>query len=190
MAGKARSGQPNLSTEVLRKPMTRLSTRRNFARLSVVTAAGMTGAAALAPPSSAAETDELRSQFLFDLTLTAQAPAEISPDRMVVAVSSGTFEGPRLKGTVIGPAGDWMEQRRDGSKLLDVRTLLQTDDSQRIYMMCRGIAYTAPGGTLHARILPMFETGAAKYAWLNNTIAVGVYRSTPAKIVYRVYEIL
>jgi hypothetical protein len=108
----------------------------------------------------------------------------------VVAVSGGTFEGPRLKGTVIGPAGDWIVQRDDGSRLLDVRALLQTDDGQRVYVMWRGIAYTPPGGTLHARILPMFETGAAKYAWLNNVVAVGLYRPTAGKILYRVYEIL
>ena len=171
--------------------MTRLPTRRDFARLSLVTSAGITGAAAITPlPSSAAEAEELRSQFLFDLALTAQSPAEISPDRTVVAVSSGTFDGPKLKGTVTGPAGDWIAKRRDGSRLLDVRALLQTDDGQPIYMTCRGIAYTAQGGALYARIQPMFETGAAKYAWLNNIIAVGVYRPIPAKIVYRVYEIL
>ena len=39
--------------------------------------------------------------------------------------------------------------------------------------------------------MPMFETGAAKYAWLNNVaLAVGIYRPTVGKIVYRVYEIL
>ena len=109
---------------------------------------------------------------------------------VVVAVSGGTFEGPRLKGTVIGPAGDWIVQRDDGSRLLDVRALLQTDDGQRVYVMWRGIAYTPPGGTLHARILPMFETGAAKYARLNNVVAVGLYRPSAGKILYRVYEIL
>jgi hypothetical protein len=170
--------------------MTRLPSRRNFARLSLLSA-GITGAAAIAPlPSSAAETEELRSQFLFDLSLTTQSPAETSPDRMVVAVSSGIFEGPKLKGTVIGPAGDWMAKRPDGSRVLDVRALLQTDDGQRVYMRCQGIAYTPPGGALYARIQPLFETGAAKYAWLNNIVAVGVYRPMPAKIVYRVYEIL
>jgi Protein of unknown function (DUF3237) len=171
--------------------MTRPLTRREFARLSLSTAAGVTGAAAIAPvPSSAAETEELRSQFLFDLTLMAQPPAEISADRMVVAVSGGGFEGPKLKGTVVGPAGDWMVQRHDGSKVLDVRIQLQTDDRQHIYMTCRGIAYTPPGGTLYARIQPLFETGAAKYARLNNIVAVGVYRPASGKIVYRVYEIL
>ena len=51
---------------------------------------------------------------------------------MVVAVSGGTFEGPRLKGAIIGPAGDWIVQRDDGSRLLDVRAMLQTDDDQRV----------------------------------------------------------
>jgi hypothetical protein len=68
--------------------------------------------------------------------------------------------------------------------------LLQTDDGQKIYMSWRGIAYAAPGGTLFARILPMFETAAAKYAWLNNVVAVGVYRPDLGKIAYRVYRIL
>jgi hypothetical protein len=171
--------------------MTKLSTRRGFAERSLAAAIGMTAAVAIGPQaSSAADTTDLRSEFLFDLALSTLPPAQIGTDRMVVPISNGTFDGPRLKGTVIGPAGDWMVERRDGSRLLDVRALLQTDDDQRIYMMCRGIAYTPPGGTLHAHILPMFETGAAKYAWLNNVVAVGLYRPTAGKIVYRVYEIL
>ncbi len=171
--------------------MTKLSTRRDFGELSVVAAMGMTAAVAIGPQQSyAAESTDLRSEFLFDLALTTLPPAGIAPNRTVVAVSGGTFEGPRLKGTVIGPAGDWIVQRDDGSRLLDVRALLQTDDGQRVYVMWRGIAYTPPGGTLHARILPMFETGAAKYAWLNNVVAVGLYRPTAGKILYRVYEIL
>jgi len=173
------------------KTMTKSTTRRDFAQLSLG-AAGLTSALGISPQAATAAPDavELRSELLFDLTLTALPPAKIGADRAVVAVSGGTFDGPRLKGTVIGPAGDWMIQRSDGSRLLDIRALLQTDDGQHISMMCRGIAYTPPGGTLYARILPMFETGAASYAWLNNVVAVGIYRPTAGKIVYRVYQIL
>ena len=42
-------------------------------------------------------------------------------------------------------------QRSDGSRVLDVRILLQTDDGQKIYMSWRGIAYALPGGALFAR---------------------------------------
>ena len=71
-----------------------------------------------------------------------------------------------------------------------VRLLLQTDDAQTIYVSWRGIAYDHPGGGLFARILPVFETRAPKYAWLNNIISVGVYRGLPKTIAYRVYRIL
>jgi len=59
-----------------------------------------------------------------------------------------------------------------------------------IYLTCRGIAYPVPGGGLHSRILPFFETASARYAWLNNVVAVGVLRPVPAKISYRVFQIL
>ena len=82
--------------------------------------------------------------------------------RLIVPISGGTFNGPHLKGTIIRPSGDWVVQRPDGSLVLDVRLLLQTDAGQKIYMSWRGIAYTPPGGTLWARIMPMFETASEK----------------------------
>ena len=41
-----------------------------------------------------------------------------------------------------------------------------------------------------ARIVPMFETASEKYSWLDNVVAVGVYRPDLGKIAYRVYRIL
>ena len=141
----------------------------------------------------AAEGDKLQSELLLDLVLDrgpANNVGSVGVNRVVVPVSGGTFEGPKLKGTVVGPGGDWIVVRPDGSSVLDIRIVLQTDDNQKIYMTCRGIAYSLPDGTLYARILPVFETGAAKYAWLNNVVAVGVYRPMPGKVAYRIYRIL
>ena len=73
---------------------------------------------------------------------------------------------------------------------LDVRLVLQTDDAQKISMTWRGISYTPPGGTQYARILPLFETGAAKYDYMNHLVAVGVNRPMPGKVAYRIYRIL
>jgi len=42
---------------------------------------------------------------------------------------------------------------------------------------------------LFARIQPVFESGAPRYSWLNNVVAVGVYRGG-GKIAYRIYQIL
>lgn len=187
-------------------------TRRNFATL----AAAVVGAAATpvltqrslaadplaptaatqtgAPPVTPAAGDEkLHSELLFDLEF-ARGPASTvgSPggDRVVVAVSGGTFEGPKVKGTIAAPSGDWIVVRSDKSSVLDLHLLLQTDDAQKILMMCRGIAYTQPGGALFARILPAFETGASRYLWLNSVVAVGVYRPMPEKVAYRIFRIL
>jgi hypothetical protein len=187
-------------------------TRRTFAKLSAVAAVAaveprLLGSRQVAgamprdgdasglperPGRRDGQDDTLRSEFLLDLTLEAQTPHETGGSgggRLVVPVSGGTFEGPRMKGTVIGPSGDWIVERPDGSRVVDARILLQTDDAQTIYMASRGVAYTPPGGQLVARITPVFETQAPRYAWLNNVVAVGVYRGA-GKIAYRIYQIL
>lgn len=65
--------------------MIKLSTRRGFAERSLAAAIGMTAAVAIGPQaSSAADTTDLRSEFLFDLALTTLPPAQIAPDRMIV----------------------------------------------------------------------------------------------------------
>src|SRR5262249_23757117 len=101
--------------------------------------------------------DKLQSEFLFDLKLETGTPQNLGSaggGRLIVPVSGGTFSGHGIKGTIVAPGGDWIVQRPDGSRILDVRILLQTDDSQKIYMSWRGIAYSSPGGVLFARILP------------------------------------
>ena len=173
-------------------------TRRTFAKLWTAAAGAaaaplLMAADSMQSPAPAAGDDKLRSEFLLDLVFDkGQANSVGFPggNRVVVPVTGGAFEGPKLKGTVVGPGGDWIAARPDGSSVRDLRLLLQTDDAQKIYMNCRGIAYTPPGGTLWARIRPMFETGAAKYVWLNTIVAVGVFRPTPEKVAYRIYRIL
>ena len=84
-------------------------------------------------PTPAAADDKLQSEFLFDLVLEAQMPTNLATangGRLIVPVSGGTFTGPRLKGTIVPPSGDWVVQRPDGSRVLDMRLLLQTDDGQ------------------------------------------------------------
>ncbi|HSP15847.1 MAG TPA: DUF3237 domain-containing protein [Thermoanaerobaculia bacterium] len=169
-------------------------TRRTFTKLWTAAAAATVAPAIIAkdPPAPAAEEAKLQSEFLLDLTIErgpSNNVGSVGVNRVVVPVVGGTFEGPRLKGTIVGPAGDWIIARPDGSSVLDIRAVLQTDDNEKIYMTARGIAYTPKGGTLFARILPVFETGSAKYSWLNNVVAVGVKRPMPG-VAYRVYQIL
>ena len=164
---------------------------------AVVLAGGLVpcaGAGELPTPTPAVPAEErLQSELLFDLVFergTATTVGSPGGNRVVVPVSTGTFEGPKLKGFVVAPSGDTITVRQDGSSVLDLRLLLQTDDGQKVLMTCRGIAYTTPDGSLFARLQPLFETGAEKYTWLNKVVAVGVFHPLPGKIAYRIYRIL
>ena len=106
---------------------------------------------------------------------------------VVVDASSGTFEGPKMKGTVKGPGGDWVTSRPDGSALLDVRLLLETDDGAVILMQYKGIL-TEGGARL--RTAPLFETGDERYAWLNTAQAVGLGAVGDGNVTYDVYQVL
>ena len=105
----------------------------------------------------------------------------------MVDASSGTFEGPKMKGTVKGPGGDWVTSRPDGSALLDVRLLLETDDGAVILMQYKGIL-TEGGARL--RTAPLFETGDERYAWLNTAQAVGLGAVGDGNVTYDVYQVL
>ena len=90
--------------------------------------------------------------------------------RVIVDASSGTFDGPRLRGTVSGPGGDWVTVRADGTMQLDVRILLKTDDGADIYCEYKGIGLD---GATHITTAPMFQTAHENYTWLNNVVAIG-----------------
>ncbi len=130
---------------------------------------------------------------LFKITLeTDGAPTMMlgAPQgtRMLVGVKGGKFEGEKLNGTVIGPGGDWVTQRADGSIKLDVRLTLQTHDDAMILVTYNGIGVVVDGA-LKARCAPLFETGDERYAWLNNIQAVGLGGLDGANVVYDIYEL-
>ncbi len=123
--------------------------------------------------------------------------------RRIVRVTGGTFEGPRLRGTVLPGGGDWLVERADGVRQLDVRITLRTDDGALIYAHYPGLFHAAPGvmdGLLRGetvdpseyyfRTAPMFETAAEKYAWLNRVLAIGIGRRTSRQVCYTVYAVL
>ena len=157
-----------------------------------VTAAGLAGTRGMAQTSSssqAASSEAPKLEFLMEVAFDIGGAHSVG-ERTTVAVTGGKFEGPKLKGTVLTPGGDWLVRRPDGTSVLDVRATLQTDDQQLIYMSYRGIMYTPKGGKQYWRTIPMFETGAEKYAWLSHIVCVGTGIPTPGKAVYRVFEVL
>jgi hypothetical protein len=127
-----------------------------------------------------------------DLILETAPAVTIGP-RTVVGVTGGTFEGPRLKGKVVGPGADWPMRMSDTLRILDVRTILVTDDDQKIYMTYRGvIRMPAAGqpGERYWRTTPIFETDSKKYEWITQMVAVGVSYTVLQRVAYRIFEIV
>lgn len=129
-------------------------------------------------------------EFLFSMTATTNTSGVIAKGpngtRVVVDASSGTFEGPKLKGTVKAPGGDWVTVRPDGVLQLDVRVLLETDDGAIILMQYKGIG--VDGGS-NIRTAPLFETGDERYAWLNSVQAVAHGSTGDGDVTYQVYAL-
>jgi len=118
-------------------------------------------------------------EFLFSVTATLTPPqgglipAGPQGTRAIIGVTGGTFEGPRLRGTVVPPGGEWATVRPDGAVKADVRLTLQTDDGALILMSYSGIGVPGADGNPDIRTAPLFETGDPRYAWLNNIQAIG-----------------
>jgi steroid delta-isomerase-like uncharacterized protein len=145
-------------------------------------------------------------ELLYTITMDAEVhDIGMTPcgHRRVVVVKGGTFEGPKLKGTVLPGGGDWLVERADGSRALDVRITLRTDDAALIYAHYPGRFYCEPAVTQrllrgdpvdpsedYFRTAPFFETASPKYGWLNRIMAVGIGTRAPTTVSYTVYVIL
>jgi hypothetical protein len=147
-----------------------------------------------------------RTEFLYEITMDVDVEdLGVTPAgrRRIVSVKGGTFEGPKLRGTVLPGGGDWLVERADGVRTLDVRITLRTEDGHLIYAHYPGLFHSPPDvaqrftqGELvdpseyYFRTAPLFETASAKYAWLNRILAVGIGRRMPGQVAYTVYAIL
>jgi Protein of unknown function (DUF3237) len=129
---------------------------------------------------------ELLFTLTADTNLTGMIANGPMGTRVIVDASTGTFEGPRLRGTVSGPGGDWVTVRADGTMQLDVRILLKTDDGADIYCEYKGIGLD---GATHITTAPMFQTAHENYTWLNNVVAIGRGTSGGGQVTYEVYEV-
>jgi hypothetical protein len=153
------------------------------------------------------ELTDFRGRPLFIFTLDVVKPQVVGAtpgvDRRVGEITGGRFQGERLRGKVLSGGSDWQAVRADGSWALDCRLVLETDDGALIAMTYRGLRH-GPKDVIDAigrgeqvspsayyfRTAAFFETAAAKYAWLNGIVAVGLGHRLPTGPIYQLFEIL
>ena len=124
--------------------------------------------------------------------------------RRTAPFDGGTFEGPRLRGTVLpGGSADWLLLRSDGVLELDFRATLQTDDGALIWMTSFGLRHGPPQiiaalgrgesvdpSTYYFRTTPRFKTAHPSYSFLNRLIAIATGDRRAEGPIYTIHEVL
>lgn len=145
-----------------------------------------------------------------DPLLTAEislAPAQELGDtpqgrRRIINITGGTFRGERLSGKVLPGGADWQVIRADGVADLDARYTLETADGALIYVRNHGYRH-GPADVLrklslgeevdpslyYMRTTPLFETGDARYTWLNRLICIGTGARKKSSVHLEIFEV-
>lgn len=148
----------------------------------------------------------LRLERLFTAHITLAQPQELGDTphgrRRIIGITGGRFSGARLAGRVLPGGADWQVMRADGVADLDARYTLETDDGALIYVANRGYRHgpsavmqrLAAGEAVdpslyYMRTTPLFETGDARYAWLNRILCVASGARRAAAVELEVFEI-
>ncbi len=139
--------------------------------------------AGLAP----AQTTSISTEYIGTLYAPLDPPQAIDNSLLIYNVQpGGWFKGPKLNGTIIQPAADWLRIMPAGNVRLDVRLTLMTDDGQQIYVTYNGIISHSKQSydkMMKGEILtsedfyfitaPTMQSASEKYAWVNHMQAVG-----------------
>jgi hypothetical protein len=148
----------------------------------------------------------LNLQRLFKAEIALAAPQELGDTpqgrRRIIGITGGRFSGERLSGRVLPGGADWQVIRADGVADLDARYTLETSDGALIYVRNRGYRH-GPAEVLkklssgeevdpslyYMRTTPRFETGDARYAWLNRIVCVATGARRSAAVELEVFEV-
>jgi hypothetical protein len=140
-------------------------------------------------------------RFLYSSRIEIDPPLIVgqSPygERRIINITGGRFSGPRLSGRVLAGGADWQIIRPDGITEVEARYTLETQDGALIYIYNRGLRHGPPEviardvdpGEYYFRTMPVFETGASDYAWLNGVVAIAAGQRQADEVIITVYEV-
>jgi hypothetical protein len=148
-------------------------------------------------------------QFEFMMTVSAEVgeiqtmgPGPLG-ERRLIPVTGGTFEGSGMRGTVLPGGNDWQIVRGDGVLDLDARYALREEGGGTIRVVSQGMRHGSPEvlaalgrgedvdpSKYFFRTAMRFETGDAKLAWLNKTMAVASAVRRARRVELTVYRLL
>ncbi len=187
-----------------------MSTRepRMAASIGALAAGLLAGLALLHAPASAQQAPPPPAlEFAFEVRARVADPTVVgrlpTGTRRIIEILGGTFEGPRLKGTLLAGGADWQIVREDGFTDIDARYTLRTDEGHLIYVSNVGIRHAPPDvirrlnageavdpSQVYFRSVPRFETAEPALQWLMRSIFVATGERYPNGVVIRFWRVL
>lgn len=119
-----------------------------------------------------------KGELVFTVTMDLGAVHEVGEtpygERRFFDISGGTFNGPRISGTVLKGGLDFELQLTNGAMELEQIAVLRTSDGANIFMHTCGFA---PEGDATSRFVPDIEApNGSQHAWLNSGKFAGIRR--------------
>lgn len=143
---------------------------------------------------------------LFRAEITLAPPQELGEAplgrRRIINITGGTVRGERLSGRVLPGGADWQIVRHDGAAQLDARYTVETADGGLVYVNHQALRHGPPEvlrqlaegrqvdpSLYYMRGAMRFETGDARYAWLNKVLAVTTGARLAAAVEIEAFEV-
>ncbi len=135
----------------------------------------------------------LQTEFVYEAVVEIGQLVDVGATphghRRYIPITGGTFEGARIRGTVLPGGADWQTSRPDGVTEVDALYSIRADDGTVIIVRNGGVI-TAGGA--YMRTAPRFEAPAGPHAWLNEAQFVGSVAGgpRPGTVIIRVFRVL
>jgi len=122
--------------------------------------------------------------------------------RRIIPIVGGTVAGDRLRGRILNLGADWQTIFQGGLAELDTRYAMETEDGATIEIINYGLRH-GPKEVLEAvargepvdpasyymRTHARLETGDPRYAWVNETLFLGVGARNQSSVQVELYAI-
>jgi Protein of unknown function (DUF3237) len=131
-------------------------------------------------------------QNTVDIANAISLEATVGGHRLIGAVTAADCRGPRIRAHLHGTvAGDWATLSPERSVAIDVTETFETDDGALVHFNYRGSGDVSGGGySAPTYAVGLFETGDARYSWLNTVLSVGEGRhEIPEVVEYHYYAV-
>jgi hypothetical protein len=141
-------------------------------------------------------------RYIAAFHIAVGAPVEAGAGGRMIPVLGGAVRGPSLNGTILSGGADWQQPGQAETVRIGGRWILQTDDGVPIQVETPGIRRASPEiaaalaagrdidpSLYYFRVTPQFFVTEEKYAWLQQSLFVGLGAKQPKGVEIEVFAL-